>query len=560
MKITHCLVLELSDDIDLDAYRIFTLHMTDKVKIKDVSFEITDNKGDRKKVKEKESLVYSTSGRKVLISDNKAQSWSLGALGAGYKIEYNYTYVFNDVMAIAPFRINFMKKLTIDTLRIKFKFPDDKWRLKYSLNNGPCEYMDREKQAKFDQYSILGKKESEYKYAPIDRQPGIYYSFESLTSEDDFSEWDEVYEWSLPKYELDNNPDTELLGITTDISEIFRNIKEKCRYVAVEMGDGSYKPDSALNVWEKGYGDCKGLANLFIYWANAAGYKAWPVLIYAGKKKQGYREFPSPFQFNHVIAGFKNENGDTLYQDLTAKTYGLGETPLWLYGCFAFPVASDSKPFRFDYINQRPDTVKYQLVGFSDDKGKFSGYLKGTYWGSPAKMIIYGDDFSRSVEIGKLLKLAITNEIPNAILGEFNQIEKSDNEIIFDINIKTSKLFFKKNENYIFKPWIFDVFDDINNADSTIEWLIPIKTNTHYMFEYRVNIDSTLIYENISDNSNVTSRNFDYSIERKTENDSLFFNCEIYMKPRILDKINISEYNRDISNIKKVVSSGMLLN
>ncbi len=77
--------------------------------------------------------------------------------------------------------------------------------------------------------------------------------------------------------------------------------RRQVRYVAVEVGIGGYRPAPPQQVMERLWGDCKDKALLLTDLLREAGIEAYPALIRLDPGDRVDREFPSPFQFNHMI-------------------------------------------------------------------------------------------------------------------------------------------------------------------------------------------------------------------------------------------------------------------
>jgi len=83
--------------------------------------------------------------------------------------------------------------------------------------------------------------------------------------------------------------------------------RRQVRYVAVEVGIGGYRPAPPQQVTERLWGDCKDKALLLADLLHEAGIDAYPALIRLDPHGRVDREFPSPFQFNHMIVAVPAE-------------------------------------------------------------------------------------------------------------------------------------------------------------------------------------------------------------------------------------------------------------
>jgi hypothetical protein len=77
--------------------------------------------------------------------------------------------------------------------------------------------------------------------------------------------------------------------------------RRQVRYVAVEVGIGGYRPHEPQQVIDRLWGDCKDKALLLVDLLHEAGIEAYPALARLDPKGRVDRDFPSPFQFNHMI-------------------------------------------------------------------------------------------------------------------------------------------------------------------------------------------------------------------------------------------------------------------
>ncbi len=92
-------------------------------------------------------------------------------------------------------------------------------------------------------------------------------------------------------------------GKTTDedkIKSIFYWIQDNIRYIAYEDGIAGFQPDDAQNVFEKKFGDCKGMANLTKEMLKVAGFDARLTWIGTSSIPYDY-SVPSLAVDNHMI-------------------------------------------------------------------------------------------------------------------------------------------------------------------------------------------------------------------------------------------------------------------
>jgi len=113
-------------------------------------------------------------------------------------------------------------------------------------------------------------------------------------------------------------------------------VRGQVRYVAADSGIDGHRPSEPREVLDRKWGDCKDKALLLVAMLREAGVEAWPALIRLGSGDRIDAEFPSPFQFNHVVVAVSAEGvaapgdpvaGGLLFVDPTQE----GASIRWLH-------------------------------------------------------------------------------------------------------------------------------------------------------------------------------------------------------------------------------------
>ncbi len=100
------------------------------------------------------------------------------------------------------------------------------------------------------------------------------------------------------------------------IENIFYFVSQKIRYMGITLEDEApgYEPHDASLTFTNRYGVCRDKAALLVSMLRQAGFKAYPVIIHAGPKKDF--EVPQPF-FNHAVVAVENDDGTYQLMDPT---------------------------------------------------------------------------------------------------------------------------------------------------------------------------------------------------------------------------------------------------
>jgi hypothetical protein len=133
---------------------------------------------------------------------------------------------------------------------------------------------------------------------------------------------------------------------------------QSVNYISIQIGlgrGGGYRPHSALDVFNKNYGDCKDKANLMRAMLKSLKIEAYPVVIFSGDPTYVRQEWPSPQQFNHCIIAVKVSDetqaatvikhpslGRLLIFDPTDDDTPVGDLPDHEQGSYALVVAGEA--------------------------------------------------------------------------------------------------------------------------------------------------------------------------------------------------------------------------
>jgi transglutaminase-like putative cysteine protease len=112
-----------------------------------------------------------------------------------------------------------------------------------------------------------------------------------------------------------------LAGLSDDKEKarmLYSYMQSRTRYASIQLGIGGYKPAPAFQVSEKGYGDCKGLANYMAALLKEAGITSYYTLVKSGVNRSIIPSFVSD-QFDHIILCVPFQK-DTVWLECTNQT------------------------------------------------------------------------------------------------------------------------------------------------------------------------------------------------------------------------------------------------
>lgn len=141
-------------------------------------------------------------------------------------------------------------------------------------------------------------------------------------------EWNDIsrWYWTLCKPHLDavNEPMRKKVSELTEgieapnekMARLFQFVSQQIRYMGIttETEAPGYEPHDVHVTFDNKYGVCRDKGALLVSMLRLSGFKAYPVIIHAGPKKD--EEVPQPY-FNHAIVAVENPDGSYKLMDPT---------------------------------------------------------------------------------------------------------------------------------------------------------------------------------------------------------------------------------------------------
>ncbi len=262
-----------------------------------------------------------------------------------------------------------------------------------------------------------------------------------------FENGDAVYAWNKSMIELTENKPKELKpfvddlvkGLTKDedkIKKMYYWVQDNIRYIAFEDGIAGFKPDEAQNVFNKRYGDCKGMANLLAEMLKLQGYDAR--LAWIGTDHIAYKaDLPALAAFNHMICYLKINNKE-YFLDGTESYTGLGLNASRIQGKEVL-VDGGAKPLRTKVpVSNHTNNTSISKGNFKVEGEKLVGKMSRAFDGESRTNFFqqfhaFANDF-KSENLTNYLKRYDKNiEIKDLVFSDLNnrdQTLKLDFEVI----------------------------------------------------------------------------------------------------------------------------------
>lgn len=310
--------------------------------VDDISIRLYNQQGESiRKVKSKEVADYAYSNSYTLFTDSRIKHYTPAYSHYPYTVEYNYTTKHKSVVSFSDWYPTDWFDTAVEFAELSYSTPVD-FDLKYQAFNTEFEYSSTsdEKtihhvwQAKNlqaipnESYTL-----SYQQLLPVVMLSPVQISFEGY--EGNFETWQSMGQWVAQLIQgRDQLPQERLAEITnlTDtittpklkVKALYEYMQAKTRYVNVALGIGGFQPLTAMEVDEKGYGDCKALSNYMKSLLQGIGIHSYYTVIGNGKYREiKYPDYSSLNQTNHIILCVPLEK-DTIWLECTNQNYPFG--------------------------------------------------------------------------------------------------------------------------------------------------------------------------------------------------------------------------------------------
>ncbi len=341
------------------------------------------------------------------------------------------------------------------------------------------------------------------------------------------------------------------------IKNIYYWVQDNIRYIAFEDGIAGFKPDEAANVFNKKYGDCKGMANLTKQMLIEAGFDAR--LTWIGTKRIAYDySTPNLSVDNHMICSLLKD-GKTIFLDGTEKFNAFGEYAHRIQGKEALIENGD------EYLLKTvPEiTSDFNKEIFNYNLKLNEDILEGTaskeFNGESRAGLLYNFDTLKNDKKDDFLEYYLNNGNTNITVSNIETTDLLNREIslkmTYDISVKNAVSSFDK-----------DVYIDID-FDKELEGFLLDKRNTDYIFSFKRYLETSTTLEipldysitQIPKNISISSKNYDIAVSVSKNNNVITYKKSFKLKNAKIETYDFEEWNQFISKLKNIYNEQIVL-
>jgi len=321
-----------------------------------------------------------------------------------------------------------------------------------------------------------------------------------------FRETKDLYSWYRSLIKGMNNNQAEVASLakklTTDamtdiekIKAIYYWVQENIRYIAFEDGIAGFRPDNCQSVYEKKYGDCKGMANLTKEMLLSVGMDAR--LVWIGTRRLAYDySTPSLGVDNHMICAVKYED-DFIFLDATEEFNEFGEYAERIQGRQVMIEDGENFIAKTIPVAKYSDNTKLLRRKFTLEDEKLTGTSSYQMNGDSKAYFLYQINNLKQDKRDLALKSFLSDDDKSVQVDnvETTNLEKRDGTIKIDFDFSWEKGISAFGEEvYVdldfdkeFKNWKFDerktdyLFDHKMHRISEVELAIPTGHQVTYL-------------------------------------------------------------------------------
>jgi hypothetical protein len=342
------------------------------------------------------------------------------------------------------------------------------------------------------------------------------------------------------------------------IKAIYYWVQDNIRYIAFEDGIAGFKPSEAQDVFEKRYGDCKGMANLTKEMLKAAGYDAR--LTWIGTRRIMYDQtLPSLAVNNHMICTVFL-NGKKYYLDATEKYIPFGENAARIQSRSVMiedgnkfiidKIAESSKNFDADQRN-----LKAVINGES-----LEGSIKVDLTGEAKKNFLYTYHYTKSEQREKYVTDFISSGNKNVKASELKlpDLEERSGPLSLECTVLFNGAVTSFNNEY---------YVEIDPSKSFKNWIIKDSRQSDVDFGERIHKKTSIelaipkgyTVSHLPEKIDVNDPEFSFSMNYTQSGDKIIYTKELNIPDGIIKKKSFDRWNAAVKKLAQGYENQVIL-
>lgn len=341
------------------------------------------------------------------------------------------------------------------------------------------------------------------------------------------------------------------------IKNIYYWVQDNIRYIAFEDGIAGFKPDESNNVFQKRYGDCKGMANLTKQMLKIAGFDAR--LTWIGTKHISYDyTTPSLVVDNHMICTLIYK-GKKYFLDGTEKFNSFGEYAERIQNKEV--MIENGEQFIIEKVpSSKSDSNKERYkASLTIEDEKLKGIGEKNYLGESRSQFLYIYNSFESDKKTNALERYLSKNDKNIHVDAIKTTDLKNRDIPLNLNFDI------EIDNKVSR------FDDDIYID--LEYLNDFKNfefkdrKTDYEFDFKKNYEATIVLKipagykvtQLPENLLAKEKNYDVAVTFEQKSDEIIYKKAFIFNNGLIKSGEISQWNDFVKNLAAVYNKQIIL-
>jgi transglutaminase-like putative cysteine protease len=352
-----------------------------------------------------------------------------------------------------------------------------------------------------------------------------------------------------------------LQGKKTDeekIKAIYYWVQDNIRYIAFEDGIAGFKPSEAQDVFEKRYGDCKGMANLTKEMLKVAGYDAR--LTWIGTRRIMYdHSYPTLAANNHMICTVLL-NGKKYYLDATEKYIPFGENAARIQDRSV--MIEDGDKFIIDKVavSAKKADADQRVMKATINGDNLIGNIQVNVTGEAKKNFLYAYHYTKSEK---------RDEYVSDFISSGNKNVKTSGLTLPDLNERSGPL--NLNCEVVFSGAVSsfnnEYYIDLDPSKSFKNWTIKDTRQSDIDFGERIYkktsielaIPAGFTVSHLPEKVDINDPEFSFSMQYAQVGSKIIYTKEISIPDGIIKKKSFPRWNDAIKKLAEGYENQLIL-
>ncbi len=321
-------------------------------------------------------------------------------------------------------------------------------------------------------------------------------------------------------------------SITSQLTDEFEKVKaiyywvqHNIHYVAIEDGNNGVVPANALYVYEKRYGDCKGMANLIYTLLKKLNINAYYTWVGTRDLPYKYTEIHTPFIDNHMIATYIDKAGKYYFLDATAEFQSIETAPGSIQGKECL-IAIDKDSFQVKEIPYSVSRIFFNTrldIQNLDLKVNEVQRLSGNIARLNAYYVAHRtEEKKRQLFIDQLKSEGYAKS--TLVKVQHSDLYAVDKELEIKTEYVLNDYVVKSNSKLYVKPILRGLEPIIIESDRQYE--VEFKQKEHYKWVQEIQIPAKYIVDQLPENASYQHPLFSFSSKLTTKGNKIYVEVE----------------------------------